>query len=172
VRIAPFVLVVVLVGCGTKGQSQSPVATASPEAKTLPSASVTVPAASASVAPTIEPLRVTVARTGKTFALAVQNTGDAAIEIEDELHLERRDGTKWAATYYVVTLVKRCSGGPPVCTAIAGGATLKFPEWTGMSCSPLCPCRANAEIGAGEYRFVAKRCGSGATIASEPFEIT
>ncbi len=60
----------------------------------------------------------------------------------------------------------------PECITLARGQSLRAPVWPGTQCpSTQCESSGCRHVGAGIYRFVARRCGGG-TMYSAPFRLT
>jgi hypothetical protein len=108
----------------------------------------------------------------------VVNESDAPVQIVDLLQAEREDesiggpvDSRWTPAGSALRVKEQC--GPeqpkPPCIEIAPKASLHLPTWVGMTCDPRCPCKANALLKPGDYRFVGQVCGTKQRIESAPF---
>jgi hypothetical protein len=95
---------------------------------------------------------------GKPGAFQVAVIGDG-VDLSRDVIVEREaDGGHPALT---IQLIETCAGADAgACVSIPARTTFTPVAWTGMSCDSQCPrpCRANAYLGPGTFRFVVKGC--------------
>jgi hypothetical protein len=161
-----------LVGC-KNGDAKPPESASSTKAAPTTTAAPLSPTSSAAsaVPATAGAGEILVKCTAKSCEVEVVNATEGPLEIVDLLQAERHDDSTWTPAGSALRVTAQC--GPEVpkapCLAIAKGASLHFPTWEGMTCDSRCPCKANARLKPGEYRFVAQVCGSTKRIESAPF---
>jgi hypothetical protein len=104
-------------------------------------------------------------------AILVENSGDAPVEIESELVVERMGDGGWEEIF-TSGLMVRADCNAPVSTCLTMGAhtTVKPPPWLGMEGDAQCGCKDCATARPGRYRFVARKCDRSAQIEGEPFD--
>ena len=169
-RILTPIVLCTMLAC--QNAERTPPSTGSSAAESKASATTPPPPSASSAPPaTTASLAVRVKCAGKTCDVELTNEGEGAIEVVDLVQAERHDGSTWTPSGYALRVTAQC--GPdapkPPCITLAKGASTKFDPWTGMTCDPRCPCKANAMLKPGEYRFVAQICGSGKRFESAAF---